>query len=93
MNQEDFIIKADGCLKIMHELLSEGGNIYVHCSAGIYRSPQIVALYLAIYQHYSAEDAMNLVKKFHPYAKPSLKTLDSALRLIKLKRYLKKISI
>lgn len=93
MNQEDFIIKADGCLKIMHELLSEGGNIYVHCSAGIYRSPQIVALYLAIYQHYSVEDAMNLVKKLHPYSKPSVKVLDGALRLIKLKRYLKKISI
>ena len=93
MNQEDFIIKADGCLKIMHELLNEGGNIYVHCSAGIYRSPQIVALYLAIYQHYSAEDAMNTVKKLHPYAKPSLKAFDGALRLIKLKRYLKKISI
>jgi hypothetical protein len=36
---------------------------------------------------------MSLVIKRHPYAKPNSRIVYAALRLIKLKKYLKKISI
>jgi protein-tyrosine phosphatase len=87
------VIKAEGGIKIMDEMLNDGGSIYVHCSAGIYRSPQIISLYLTMYQRYTVEEAVNFVKSRHPYAKPSWKVVDASLRLIKLKKYLKKISI
>lgn len=92
MNADDFILKAEGGVRLMDELLQEG-RVYVYCSAGVYRSPQLVALYLALHQQYSLEDAINLVRKTHPYAKPSYKTLHAALRLAKLKKFLRKMPI
>jgi protein-tyrosine phosphatase len=92
MNAEDFITKADGGVQLIRELLKEGG-VYVYCSAGVYRSPQLVALYLVLHEHYSLEDAISLVRKRHPFARPSYKTLHAALRLANLKKYLRKIPI
>jgi len=46
----------------MEELLAGGGNIYVHCSAGIYRSPQMIALYLVAVKKYKVEEAVTLLK-------------------------------
>jgi len=42
----------------MEEALQSGGNIYVHCSAGIYRSPQMIALYLIAIKKYKMEEAV-----------------------------------
>lgn len=56
----------------MKELLKDGGKVYVHCSAGIYRSPQIIALYLSMFQNYSVEEAVNMIKLKHPFAKPNI---------------------
>jgi protein-tyrosine phosphatase len=49
MNNEDFVSRAAGGLNMMRELLKNGEKVYVHCSAGIYRSPQMIALYLTIF--------------------------------------------
>lgn len=49
MNCDDFILRADGAVHLMHQLLKDG-KVYVYCSAGVYRSPQLVALYLALHQ-------------------------------------------
>lgn len=37
-------------LKQMHQVISEGGAVYVHCKAGVGRSAMIVLAYLAIYE-------------------------------------------
>ena len=71
MNFKDFIVKAEEGVKIMHHILNEGRNIYVHCSAGIYRSPQMIALYLIAIKQYSLDKAVNLLKEKHPYAEPN----------------------
>ena len=55
MNNKDFVSKAEGGVRILADLLHSGETVYVHCSAGIYRSPQMIALYLAAFQHYKVE--------------------------------------
>lgn len=85
-------MKADGGVQVLKELLKEGG-VYVYCNAGIYRSPQLVALYLALYEHYDLDDAISLVRKRHPYAKINYKTVHAAMRLANLKKYLRKMPI
>ena len=67
MSSEDFINKAEGGVKLMKELIKEE-KVYVHCSAGIYRSPQMIALYLILYEQFSAEKAVQTIKEKHPYA-------------------------
>jgi protein-tyrosine phosphatase len=37
----------------MEKLMKKQGKVYVHCSAGMYRSPQIIALYLILVEKYS----------------------------------------
>ena len=63
----------------MESILKNNGKIYVHCSAGIYRSPQIIALYLILVEQYSIESAIETIKEKHPFAKPSYIVICSAV--------------
>jgi len=69
----------------MNELLRDDGKVYVHCSAGIYRSPQIIALYLSVFQSYSIEEAVCMIKSKHPFAKPNCKVIHDALGMIQMR--------
>jgi protein-tyrosine phosphatase len=53
MNKKDFITHAEEGVRIMDQALAKGGKIYVHCTAGIYRSPQMIALYLVAIKKYN----------------------------------------
>lgn len=56
MNRNDFVAKSSGALKIMRDILKNKDNkIYVHCSAGIYRSAQVVVLYLTLVENFKVE--------------------------------------
>jgi len=57
--------------------------IYVHCSAGIYRSPQIVIMHLVIEHNYDLEEAIKLVKHKHAYANPNTELILTATDKIK----------
>jgi len=46
----------------MDNILKSDGKIYVHCSAGMYRSPQIIALYLILVEQYTIESAIETIK-------------------------------
>lgn len=48
MNKRDFIQKCMGAINLLTKLVEGGKKVYVHCSAGMYRSPQIVALFLIL---------------------------------------------
>lgn len=48
MNKKDFLSKYMGAIKLLKKLIDSGQKVYVHCSAGIYRSPQLVVLFLII---------------------------------------------
>jgi protein-tyrosine phosphatase len=86
MNNDDFINKAEGGVKMMRDLIKDGEKVYVHCSAGIYRSPQMIALYLTLFEKYSIEQAVNTIKASHPYAKPNCKVIRDAIGLMQLHR-------
>ena len=71
MNKKDFLSKWTGAVVLLRNLIRYGNKVYVHCSAGVYRSPQIVALYLMLVNHITPSEAIEFVKKKHPYARPS----------------------
>jgi protein-tyrosine phosphatase len=78
---------------MMRDLIRDGEKVYVHCSAGIYRSPQMIALYLTIFERYSLEQAVSTVKANHPYAKPNARVVREAVGLIQLHRSNRILSI
>lgn len=83
MNNADFIERADGGLSILSELVREGMTVYIHCSAGMYRSPQMIVLYLAMCEQNSVEQAIHTVKSTHPFARPSSRVIREAIGVIR----------
>jgi protein-tyrosine phosphatase len=57
-------------------------KVYVHCSAGVYRSPQIVALYLILTKKYSPEEAVEFVKSRHSFARPNAQVVSHAFEVL-----------
>jgi len=76
---------------MMNELLKDGGKVYVHCSAGIYRSPQIIALYLSMFQNYSIEEAVSMIKLKHPFAKPNIKIIRETMGIMSIRQFKRRV--
>ena len=71
MNNKDFLEKWIGAVSLLRKIIADGERVYVHCSAGVYRSPQIVILYLMLIGNLTAVQAIELVKEKHPFARPN----------------------
>ena len=83
MSRKDFISKCLGAVSLLGKILQDKHNkVYVHCSAGMYRSPQIVVLYLALLENYRLADAMKMVKEKHSFARPDPDLVNDAFNLI-----------
>ena len=55
----------DAC-GIMHQYISAGKSVLVHCAAGISRSASCVAAYLILYSGMSPEEAVGFIKSKKP---------------------------
>lgn len=75
-----------GAIQLLSKMVEGNKKVYVHCSAGMYRSPQIVALFLILNQNYSVEEAIKLVKSRHRFARPNPETVHCALNLYNKKK-------
>lgn len=56
---------------ILSRWQERGQVTFVHCLAGVERSPAVCALYLTLAQNISLEKAIALVQAQHSYAKPN----------------------
>jgi atypical dual specificity phosphatase len=59
--------------------MKEGGKVYIHCSAGIYRSPQMIVLYLTLFEGYALETALETVRTHHPFARPNSEVIKEVI--------------
>jgi dual specificity phosphatase 12 len=58
-------------IKFIQEALENGGSVYVHCYAGISRSPTIIAAYLIKTHSMDVEKALELIRSRRPCADPN----------------------
>ena len=63
---EDYLEPA---MRYIHTTLCLGHDILVHCKSGVNRSPAFVIAYLTLFEEYSIENAIALVKLKRPRAK------------------------
>lgn len=64
---------------IVHENIQNGLPIFVHCLAGVERSPTVCIAYLCRYQNLDLWEAVNWLKQIHPGSMPT----TSGLRAIR----------
>ena len=57
-------------LQILHRWHQKGHSVYVHCLAGVGRSPSVCVAYLVQSQGISLEEALRFVKERHADAAP-----------------------
>lgn len=57
-------------VEFINKKVAEGGSVYVHCRQGEGRGPSMAAAYL-ISQGLSLEEALQVIKKSRPMARPN----------------------
>ena len=65
-NKEELYNKLQDGAYLLNQLIKEGKTVYVHCTAGIGRSPSVIIIYLILYENYSIRDAVELCTKSRP---------------------------
>jgi protein-tyrosine phosphatase len=64
-DDNDLRSKLPECTRVLDELLAERHVVYVHCSAGVNRSPCVVICYLHWYLGWCLKEAERHVRKYH----------------------------
>ena len=76
---EQFIAVSD----ILAKSIERDGMTYIHCTAGVGRSPTSIILYLCRFHSMSIDDALELIKKKRPQVLPKLLTLEKCITSLK----------
>ena len=69
-------------IEFIDDAVDRDGKVYIHCSAGVGRAPTMAAAYL-ISKGYSAEDALDQIRRVRPFIRP---TPEQVLALEELER-------
>ena len=57
-DKKDLLSHLDQAVAALHAALEGGGKVYVHCSAGLNRSPTVIIAYLIQHRGMSLDEAM-----------------------------------
>ncbi|XP_034247763.1 dual specificity protein phosphatase 19 [Thrips palmi] len=68
-------------LPLIEETISKGGSVFVHCNAGVSRSPMVVIAFLMVHRGFTYSKANALVKEKRPAAKPNAGFVRQLLEL------------
>jgi len=55
----------------INKVRTAGGNLLVHCKVGLSRSPTVIIAYLIKYYEFTADSAINFIKRKRPQIIPN----------------------
>lgn len=61
--------------------LSAGGEVYVHCEAGVGRAPSMAAAYLVLCQGVPPQRAWDQIRETRPFIRPTLSQIEQIVEL------------
>lgn len=79
-DQQSLKLHLPNAVKLLKLLLSQRHKVYVHCTAGIHRSPSCVIAYLCVVCHFPLEVAVTAVKKIRHIARPDVTVIRQLLQ-------------
>lgn len=53
-------------VEFIHKAITEGGKVYIHCTAGVGRAPTMASAYL-VSQGYGVDDAIAFIRQTRPF--------------------------
>jgi len=71
-----------GALGVLHALVEEEGVVYLHCTAGVNRSPTLALAYLMLREGWSAAEALERGRE----ARPQIDPYPAVLRWVERER-------
>lgn len=77
--QEEMAAKFAHCVRTLRTLLSEGHIVYLHCTAGIARSPAVAIGYLHWDRGWEWDDAVAHLRQVRKNCSPHLEALRLAM--------------
>jgi protein-tyrosine phosphatase len=78
-NEEDLVAKLPAAVQLLKRLVDEGRQVYVHCTAGMGRSPAVVVMYLSQYHGKSLMEALEYVSACRAVVCPNVNAIVRAL--------------
>ena len=68
---ENLVPHLDNATLFIHEAVSSGGKVFVHCMAGVSRSATVLAAYLIRFHGLSPDEAIALLIERRPIVNPN----------------------
>ena len=65
-DQDDLRANLPEAVRVLQELIEEGHTVYVHCTAGMGRSPSVIVAYLHWVEHRDLDEAVSHVNGCRP---------------------------
>ena len=78
-DSKDLTEKLPASVKELNNLLSTGYTVYLHCTAGVGRSPTVAIAYLAWKRNWNLSDAYERVRSLR-YSEPYIEAIRDARR-------------
>lgn len=72
------------CIRALDELIRGDHKVYVHCTAGINRSPSVVITYLHWYENLPLPEAIEFVKSRRRHSDPYYESIQGAIEDMKM---------
>lgn len=85
-DQADLLAKLAAAVDRLHRLRAKGHRVYVHCTAGMGRSPAVVVGELCLHGGLSPDAALDRVRACRPAAAPDVDTVRRAVTAEKAPR-------
>ncbi len=71
-DREDQVIRLPNAVRVLHRLLSQRHCVYLHCTAGINRSPLVALAYMTWVEGHTLDETMLLLRDARPVVYPYL---------------------
>lgn len=76
----DLVNALPKAVELLEKIRKQGKSVYVHCAAGLERSPTVIAGYLVKTKGLSPEEACKYVRNRHP-SNPSVEAIKKGLEV------------
>lgn len=65
--------------------LASGGEVYVHCEAGVGRAPSMAAAYLVLYEGLPPQTAWDQIRERRPFIRPTMSQIERIVELARVR--------